>query len=56
VKENITGVDCGRLARGYPLGRSGEYDRSHDHEPEFRCEDCSRKKSEKLKELGIRTE
>jgi hypothetical protein len=56
VKENIACVDCGKVARGYRLVRSGEYDRSHDHEPEFRCEDCSRKKSERLKVLGVRTE
>jgi hypothetical protein len=56
VKENITCVDCGRLARGYRLVRSGDYDRTHDHEPEFRCEDCSRKKSELLKGQGVKTE
>jgi hypothetical protein len=56
VKEDITCVDCGRVARGYRLVRSGDYDRTHDHEPEFRCEDCSRKKSDKLKEQGVKTE
>jgi hypothetical protein len=56
VKENITCVDCGRTARGYRLARSGGYDRTHDDEPEFRCEDCSRKKSDKLKEQGVKTE
>lgn len=55
VKENITCVDCGKVARGYRLVRSGDYDRT-GHEPEFRCEDCSRKKSDKLKEQGIKTE
>jgi hypothetical protein len=56
VKENITCVDCGKVARGYRLVRSGEYDRSADHQPEFRCEECSRKKAGELKERGIRTE
>jgi hypothetical protein len=56
VKDNITCVDCGKVARGYRLVRSGDYDRTHDHEPEFRCEDCSRIKSEKLKGFGIKTE
>ena len=57
VKENITCVDCGRVARGYRLARSGDYDRTHDdHEPEFRCEECSKKKTEELKGRGIKTE
>jgi hypothetical protein len=56
VKEKIACVDCGKVARGYRLVRSGDYDRTHDNEPEFRCEDCSRKKSEKLKGQGIKTE
>jgi hypothetical protein len=56
VKESITCVDCGRIARGYRLVRSGDYDRTHDHEPEFRCEECSQKKSDNLKERGVKTE
>ncbi len=54
VKENITCVDCGKVARGYRLVRSGDYDRTHDHEPQFRCEECSQKKSEELKERGVK--
>ncbi len=54
VKENITCVDCGRIARGYRLVRSGDYDRTHDHEPEFRCEECSEKKTAELKERGVK--
>ncbi|MHB8164266.1 MAG: hypothetical protein ACYDDV_07930 [Methanoregula sp.] len=54
VKENITCVDCGKITRGYRLVRSGDYDRTHDHEPQFRCEECSQKKSEELKERGIK--
>jgi adenine-specific DNA methylase len=56
VKENITCVDCGKTARGYRLVKSGSYDRGHDHEPEFRCEVCSEKKSEELKGRGVKTE
>ena len=54
VKENITCVDCGRVSRGYRLVQSGDYDRTHDHEPEFRCEECSKKKTEELKGRGIK--
>ena len=56
VRDNITCVDCGRIARGYRLVRSGDYDKTHDHEPEFRCEECSKKKTEELKGRGIRTD
>ena len=56
VREKITCVDCGRIARGYRLVHSGDYDRIHDHEPEFRCEDCSQKKTEELKSRGVKTE
>lgn len=56
VKDNITCVDCKKIARGYRLVRSGDYDRTHEHEPEFRCEECSKKKAEKLKGRGIKTE
>ena len=54
VKESITCVDCGKVARGYRLVRSGDYDRTHDHEPEFRCEECSQKKTAELKERGVK--
>ncbi|MFA4860281.1 hypothetical protein [Methanoregula sp.] len=54
VKENITCVDCGKLARGYRLVKAGDYDKTHDHEPEFRCEECSKKKTEQLRERGVK--
>ena len=54
VKESIVCVDCGKTARGYRLVRSGDYDRTHDHEPEFRCEECSQKKTAELKERGVK--
>ncbi len=56
VRDNIVCVDCGKIARGYRLVRSGNYDRSCDQEPEFRCEACSQKKTEELKGRGIKTE
>jgi len=56
VKENITCVDCGKVARGYRLVRSGDYDKSEDAAPEFRCEECSKKKTEALRNKGIKVE
>ena len=55
VKENTACEDCGGITYGYRLVQSGNYDRSHDHELEFRCKDCSRKKSENLKDQGVIT-
>lgn len=53
VKENIRCVDCGKIARGYRLVKTEKYDRTEDKEPEFRCEECSIKKSEDLKTKGF---
>ena len=53
VKENIRCVDCGKIARGYRLVKTGTYDRVEDARPEFRCEECSIRKSKELKERGI---
>ncbi|WP_292424412.1 hypothetical protein [Methanoregula sp.] len=56
VKENISCVDCGKVARGYRLVRSGDYDKSEDAAPEFRCEECSKNKTEALRNRGIKVE
>jgi len=56
VRERIACVDCGKMTRGYRLVLSENYDKSHDQKPEFRCEECSQKKSEELKARGVRTE
>lgn len=54
VKENVKCADCGRIARGYRLVKSANYDRMKDTKPEFRCEECSQKKSRKLKRSGVK--
>ena len=53
VREKVTCADCNKIARGYRLVKSKNYDRSHDKHPEFRCEGCSQAKAEKLKKSGI---
>lgn len=53
VRDDIRCVDCGRVARGYRLVRAKNYDRTSDAAPEFRCEACSKKKSDELKKRGI---
>jgi hypothetical protein len=56
VRENIVCTDCGRISRGYRLVRTDNYDRTEDDKPEFRCEDCSQKKTRELRERGIKVE
>ena len=53
VKVEVRCVDCGKIARGYRLVRAKSYDKSNDPAPEFRCEACSKRKSEELRRRGI---
>lgn len=53
VKDTVVCVDCGRQARGYRIVRAAGYDKSRDSKPEFRCEECSKKKTEELRKQGI---
>ncbi|QSZ68175.1 hypothetical protein RJ40_12060 [Methanofollis aquaemaris] len=53
VKENIRCVDCGKVCRGYRLVKTTNYDKTDDNTPEFRCETCSQKKTEELRERGV---
>ena len=53
VRDTAVCVDCGRQARGYRIARAGQYDRTGDETPEFRCEACSKKKTEELRHRGI---
>ena len=52
VKEDVSCVDCGKVSRGYRLVRAKGYDRT-EARPEFRCEECSKRKSIELREKGI---
>jgi hypothetical protein len=54
IREDVRCVDCGTVARGYRLVRAENYDRSEDPAPEFRCEACSKKKSEELNKRGVK--
>ena len=53
VREEVRCVDCSTIARGYRLVMTKDYDRTNDPAPEFRCEACSKKKSEELKRRGV---
>ncbi|MFA5246834.1 MAG: hypothetical protein WC408_03005 [Candidatus Micrarchaeia archaeon] len=54
VRENVKCSDCGKLARGYRIVKTGNYDKSKDPAPKFRCEECSAKKTAELKKKGIK--
>ncbi len=53
VREEVRCADCSTIARGYRLVMTTNYDRTNDPAPEFRCEACSKKKSEELKRRGV---
>jgi hypothetical protein len=46
-------VDCGKEARGYRIVKAEGYDRTRDKKLEFRCKECSPKKTETLRKQGI---
>jgi DNA-directed RNA polymerase subunit RPC12/RpoP len=53
VKDTVVCVDCGREARGYRIIRARTYDRRRDSHPEYRCEECSIRKTQELRHRGI---
>jgi hypothetical protein len=53
VKDTVLCTDCGRKARGYRIIRTKGYDKTYDAAPEFRCEECSQRKTEELRHRGI---
>lgn len=52
VQDNIECYDCGKITRGYRLIKTANYDRTKAT-PQFRCEICSQKKTQRLREQGI---
>ena len=51
VKDEVKCVDCGKTARGYRLIKTKKYDKTSAL-PEFRCEACSIKKANELRNQG----
>jgi DNA-directed RNA polymerase subunit RPC12/RpoP len=54
IKENIKCVDCGKICQGFRLVKTGNYNRLKDKKPEFRCEKCSKKKLDQLRQQGVK--
>jgi len=53
IKENVNCSDCGDICQGYRLVKTKNYDRINDPIPEFRCTNCSKIKTAKLKKAGV---
>ena len=53
IQENIKCVDCGKVAKGFRLVKTKNYDRTKDQNPEFRCSDCSSNKLLELNKRGV---
>lgn len=41
IKEDVECYDCHNVAKGYRIVEWGNYDRSEDKHPQYRCKDCS---------------
>jgi hypothetical protein len=52
VIEEAVCYDCGKLDRGYRIRKAKGYDRTGEV-PQFRCELCSKAKTEELRKRGI---
>ena len=54
VKEDVICKDCNKkVIRGYRIVKATGYDRTKDNLSEFRCEACSIKKTQALRERGV---
>jgi len=54
VKDDINCSDCGKITRGYRIVKTLNYNKTEDKVPKFRCEECSKKKTESLIKQGIK--
>ena len=48
IKDDVKCYDCHKKTTGYRIVEWGNYDRSDDPHPEYRCKECSIKKMEKI--------
>ena len=54
IQQEIKCVDCGKLAKGFRLVKTKNYDKTQDKNPQFRCEKCSKIKMKELKKKGVK--
>ncbi|MFA5777723.1 MAG: hypothetical protein WC906_04755 [Parcubacteria group bacterium] len=53
IVEKSTCYDCGKMGRGYRIVKAKNYDKTKDKEPQYRCEECSARKTEELRQRGL---
>ncbi|MFA6171271.1 MAG: hypothetical protein WCW77_05790 [Patescibacteria group bacterium] len=53
IKEETVCHDCGKKDRGFRVVKAKNYDRSKDKAPQYRCDECSKKKLAELKARGV---
>lgn len=53
IVEKASCFDCGKIGRGYRIVKAKNYNKKNDSHPEYRCEDCSQRKTEELRLRGI---
>ena len=49
IKNEVKCYDCGKHTKGYRIVSWGNYDRSEDRNPQYRCKSCS---IEKMKTIN----
>lgn len=54
IKDNINCSDCGKIARGYRIVKTSNYNKTEDKTPKFRCEECSKEKTALLIKQGVK--
>jgi hypothetical protein len=53
IVEKATCFDCGKIGRGYRIVKAKNYNKTKDKEPQYRCEECSPRKTEELRQRGL---
>jgi hypothetical protein len=53
IKDEVSCFDCGKKSRCYRIVKAYDYNRVKDNQPEFRCEVCSIKKTQALRQRGV---
>ena len=49
IKDDVKCFDCNKITKGYRIVEWGNYDKSEDKNPKYRCKDCSIKKMKTIK-------
>ena len=49
IKEDVKCFDCNKITKGYRIVEWGNYDKSDDKNPKYRCKDCSIQKMKTIK-------